>query len=127
MSKIHTHQVRVYYEDTDAGGVVYYSNYLKYAERARTEWLRDKGINQSELAETHDVLFAVRDATLDIQKPARLDDLLTVETEVVEQRKASFKMVQRIKRDNVLLVQIGVKIACISAAFKPIKIPDFIA
>ncbi|MFP3710910.1 YbgC/FadM family acyl-CoA thioesterase, partial [Paraburkholderia sp. SIMBA_009] len=70
-------QVRVYYEDTDAGGVVFYANYLKFLERARTEWLRDLGVNQSGLAASEQRLFVVRSLDMSYRKPARLDDLLT--------------------------------------------------
>ncbi len=120
----HQCNFRVYYEDTDAGGVVYYANYLKYAERARTEMLRDKGIIQTELAETEGLYFVVRHAELDIQKPARLDDLLTVSTIIEDKKGASVTMLQHIFKEEMLLARIKVKIACITKSFKPARLPN---
>ena len=81
--------VRVYYEDTDAGGVVYYANYLKFMERARTEWLRTRGFEQDVLIKEQDLVFAVRSLSIDYLRPARLDDLLQVRVTVSELRRAS--------------------------------------
>lgn len=120
MAKTHSFPVRVYYEDTDAGGVVYYANYLKFAERARTEALRSRGLNQSEL----DYFFVVRHAEIDLRKPARLDDLLTIETRVAEFGKASFVMEQAIARGKEALVAVTVKIACVGKDFRPKKLPE---
>lgn len=117
--------VRVYYEDTDAGGVVYYANYLKYAERARTEMLREAGVSQSVLAEEKGVVFVVRHVDADLQKPARLDDWLDIRTSLVEKRRASFLLEQRIYRDDVLLVVLRVKIAAVSReTFRPVAVPE---
>lgn len=116
--------MRVYYEDTDAGGVVYYANYLKFAERARTEMLRDSGISQQELWEREGIGFAVRHCVADYKKPARLDDLLTIETEVAETGKASITMQQRIKRSEELLVTLSVRLACIDNNFRPAALPE---
>ncbi len=124
MSRPHRVQFRVYYEDTDAGGVVYYANYLKFAERARTEWLRTLGFDQSTLAEKEGILFAVRHVEADIRRPARLDDLLTVETEVAEMRGARFHVKQDIKRDKSVPVTVLVEVACINSNFKPVRIPQ---
>jgi len=84
-------KVRVYYEDTDAGGIVYYANYLKYYERARTEWLRQKGIDQSLLATTERRLFVVKNVEIQYLRPARLDDELTIQTEVSHLGRASIR------------------------------------
>lgn len=119
----HQCQFRVYYEDTDAGGVVYYANYLKFAERARTELLRDRSLVQTDLAQTHDILFVVRHASLDLRAPARLDDLLTVETKVTSFGGASIEMTQDIFNAKGLCATIQVKIACITSSFSPIRIP----
>jgi len=119
--------VRVYYEDTDAGGVVYYANYLKFMERARTEWLRELGFEQDELITQHKVLFAVRRVELDYRQPARFNDALTVSVKVVETGKASLTFAQSIRResDKLLLCDGQVKIASLDAErFKPRSIPS---
>ena len=120
-------QLRVYYEDTDAGGVVYYANYLKFAERARTEMLRQLGVEQRSLAANHDILFIVRKAEIDLKSPARLDDELTIYTTIEETKPASLVMKQRICRDGNgpedELSVIRVKIACVNSAFKPTALP----
>jgi len=90
--------VRVYYEDTDSGGVVYYANYLKFMERARTEWLRSRGVEQDELVRAHDVIFAVRAAQLDYLRPARFNDLLAVSVEVTAHGRASLSFRQHVLR-----------------------------
>ncbi|TDY01668.1 tol-pal system-associated acyl-CoA thioesterase [Thiohalophilus thiocyanatoxydans] len=118
--------VRVYYEDTDAGGVVYYANYLRFMERARTEWLRKLGFEQDELIAQHDVLFAVRRVQVDYRQPARFNDSLVVSVKVVEAGKASLTFAQAICResDNTLLCEGKVKIASLEASsFKPRPIP----
>ena len=119
----HVFPVRVYYEDTDAGGIVYYANYLKFAERARTELLRLSGINQSVLISEQGVAFAVRQCSADFLKPARLDDALEVHTRVLQIRGASVEMAQSIKRDGVDMVKVGVKLACMSGFDRPSRIP----
>ena len=117
---------RVYYEDTDSGGVVYYANYLKYMERARTEWLRSFGIVQRELLREHDVLFAVRSAHVDYFAPAKLDDVLAVSVRVERQGKASITLHQEIKKEGEgrVLCCARVKVASLDASsFKPCPIP----
>ena len=115
--------LRVYYEDTDAGGVVYHANYLKFAERARTEMLRTLDAEQSNLAENYDVVFIVRRAEIDFKAPARLDDELTIHTTVQDIKPASLVMQQRILRGQDELSVILVKIACVNKAFKPTPLP----
>lgn len=119
----HVFPVRVYYEDTDAGGIVYYANYLKFAERARTELLRMTGINQSELISGEGVAFAVRQCSADFLKPARLDDVLEVHTRVIGVKGATVAMAQSIKRDGVDMVNVGVRLACLSGFTRPCRIP----
>ena len=92
--------VRVYYEDTDTGGVVYYANYLKFMERARTEWLRSLGLEQDKLSVEQGIIFAVRFAQLDYLRPARFNQLLSVSVEVVETRKASLTFNQEVIVSN---------------------------
>jgi|TARA_B100000929_G_C15474785_1_gene409099 acyl-CoA thioester hydrolase len=109
-------EIRVYYEDTDAGGVIFYANYLRFMERARTEWLRKIGFDHKMLVEKYKLLFAVRNLTIDYIKSGYLDDLLTITSKLVESRKASLIFQQNIKNENnELLSQADVKIACINA------------
>ncbi|MFT3756712.1 MAG: tol-pal system-associated acyl-CoA thioesterase [Pseudoxanthomonas sp.] len=115
---------RVYWEDTDAGGVVYHAQYLAFLERARTEALRSLGLGQENLRATHDVVFVVRDMQLDFLKPAKLDDLLDVRVQLQECRKASLVFAQSIVRDDVLLLTATVRVAAVKAsAFSPVAIP----
>lgn len=117
-------QLRVYYEDTDVGGVVYYANYLKYMERARSEWLRAQGLSNIELAREQGVLFAVRSVELDYHKPARLDDWLSVSAEVVRGGAASLVFRQDVRRGDELLCGGHIKLACLDAvAFSPRPLP----
>ena len=116
--------VRVYYEDTDSGGVVYYANYLKFLERARTEWLRAAGFEQSALAAVHNVVFIVRSIKLDYLKPARYDDQLTVSVEPREFGAARIETRQVVRRGHEDLVTAQVEIACVNtASFRPVRIP----
>ncbi len=109
-------QVRVYYEDTDAGGVVFYANYLRFMERARTEWLRSVGFEHEQIINEHGLIFAVRNVTIDYKKPARLDDLLTVTSELKSNRGASIIFQQSINNEkDELLTQAEVKVACLNA------------
>jgi len=130
--------IRVYYEDTDNGGIVYYANYLKFMERARTEWLRERGVEQDVLAEQQGLIFAVRSAQLDYFKPARFNQLLSVSVKVVEAGKASLTFDQTVlvaknlitnegsdgEQSSVLLCQGRIRIACLDAnSLKPRAIP----
>lgn len=123
---IHHSHYRVYYEDTDAGGVVYYANYLKFAERARTDALRALGIHQSNLWEKEHIGFVVTGCHLRFKGSARLDDELRVETQLKELKKVRMSMRQIIYRDTALLVELEVDIACVDRHFKPARIPDAI-
>ena len=115
--------MRVYYEDTDAAGIVYYANYLKYAERARTEMLRDLGNENARLMKTEGLAFAVRRCEVDFFKPARLDDLLSVETRLIDIDGASVVADQRVKRDNAELVRMELNLACLSLDGRPARLP----
>jgi acyl-CoA thioester hydrolase len=116
MSKEFTWQVRVYYEDTDAGGVVFYANYLRFMERARTEWLRSVGFEHEQLINNYDLIFAVKNVTIDYKKPGRLDDLLTITSSLIRHRGASITFQQSIKNEkDELLTQAEVKVACLNA------------
>lgn len=122
--------VRVYYEDTDSGGVVYYANYLRFMERARTERLRHMGIAQQAVRREAGILFAVRSAELEFLKPARLDDALLVSAEVVECRRASLVFEQAVylaENEAQVFCTARVRVACLDAdTLRPHPIPDFI-
>ncbi|MCF6259498.1 MAG: tol-pal system-associated acyl-CoA thioesterase [Gammaproteobacteria bacterium] len=126
--------VRVYYEDTDNGGVVYYANYLKFMERARTEWLRTRGVEQDVLIAQEGLIFAVRSVQLDYRKPARFNQLLSVSVSVAEIGKASLTFDQTVNlittegndavKSDLLLCQGQIRVACLDAnSFKPRAIP----
>ena len=118
---------RVYWEDTDGGGVVFYANYLKYMERARTEWLRSLGHAQSELAEKFGFVFAVVEVKVNYRKPARLDDEIVISCVPVPEGRASIRFQQVIKRGGTVLVEGEVRVACVDAkTFRPRGLPDFI-
>ncbi len=117
--------VRIYYEDTDAGGVVYYANYLKYMERARTEWLRQLGFEQNSLRQQHGVLFVVQRVSLDYHKPGRFNDLLEVSVRILRRGRASLELAQDVSRaQGEILCSSMVKIVCVDAAsFRPRALP----
>jgi len=119
-----TLQLRVYYEDTDAGAVVYYANYAKYLERGRTEWLRALGLEHRQLAAQTQRLFVVTRLALQYRKPARLDDLLTVRTGVAQARRASLEFAQSVWRADTLLCDATVQVACVHAqTLRPAALP----
>ena len=116
--------VRVYWEDTDAGGVVYYANYLKFMERARSEWLRASGFEQDALRDEAGVVFVVRRVTIDYLSPARFNDQLDVSVGLREAGRASLGVRQELMRGSDCLARAEVSLACVDAAnFKPVKMP----
>ena len=116
--------VRVYFEDTDAGGVVYYANYLKFMERARTEWLRQRGFEQDRLRAEAGVLFVVRSVSLDLRRPARFNDILAVSCRPTALGRVSVDITQAVLRDAVELATANVRLACVDAErFVPVAIP----
>lgn len=120
----HAWNVRVYYEDTDSGGVVYHSNYLNFMERARTEWLRVLGYEQTDLKQNLQIIFVVHSMAIDFKKPAKFNDLLVVKSELIKIGHGSLIFLQKITLDSQLLVKAQVKLACVSAiTFKPVVIP----
>jgi acyl-CoA thioester hydrolase len=123
-NRLHHITYRIYYEDTDAGGIVYHANYLRFAERARTEMLRVLQINQSELRERQGIGFVVRHCEIDFMAPARLDDIVTVETEVAEMGRSRFILHQHLKKGNQPLALVKVVIVTIDKSFRPTRIPD---
>jgi acyl-CoA thioester hydrolase len=120
----HRFPVRVYYEDTDAGGIVYHAQYLCFAERARTELLRHVGTDHRRLLAEHGGVFAVRRALVDFRRSARLDDALVVETRMLSCSGARLILRQDIKRDDELLVMIEVELAFISLDLRPRRLPS---
>ncbi|MGV7210138.1 tol-pal system-associated acyl-CoA thioesterase [Oxalobacteraceae bacterium A2-2] len=119
--------VRVYYEDTDAGGIVYYANYLKFFERARTEWLRAIGVNQHALLQQHDAMFVVKNVQADYHAPAKLDDELKLTLGIEKLGRASVMFVQQAWCGEQLLNSAKVKVGCVDGALRPRAIPDTVA
>jgi acyl-CoA thioester hydrolase len=122
---------RVYWEDTDGGGIVYYANYLRFLERARTEWLRSLGYSQQRLAQDPGIVFTVVSLNIDYRKPARLDDELVVTCVPSAEGAVTLRFAQQIYRKgadgNTLLVEAGVRVACVDAAtLRPRRLPDFL-
>jgi len=122
----HTFPIRVYYEDTDAAGIVYHANYLRFAERARTEALRMSGFDQSELMRDQGIGFVARRCVCEFLKPARLDDCLTIETRLEDISRVSITMRQIIRRDDDTLVTLEVKLAAVGANMKPARLPKLL-
>jgi acyl-CoA thioester hydrolase len=120
---VHHHNVKIYYEDTDAGGVVYYANYLRYMERARTELLAERGIDVSSY-HAKGYLFAVVNVDVQFKKPAVLGDLIDVTTEVQDVTNVTITLSHRIFRGETLLVEANVRLACIGKDGKPQRLPE---
>ena len=124
-NKSSLHKLRVYYEDTDSGGVVYYANYLKYLERARTECLRALGFEQRQLVNETGLAFAVRSLSVEYLKPAKLDDLLEVTTAVEDLGRAQVTFAQSIRREGETLLTATARVACLDlASGRPAAIPQ---
>jgi acyl-CoA thioester hydrolase len=117
--------VRVYFENTDAGGVVYHGEYVKFLERARTEWLRHLGFDHQALARTHRLVFIVSSLVIDFLKPARLDDMLAVSVHLESLGRVRCIFAQEVRREDEVLVKAKVTVACVTAeSFKPTEIPE---
>ncbi len=120
--------VRVYFEDTDAGGVVYHASYVRFMERARTEWLRTFGCTNTTLVKEFGVLFVVRSLKVDYLKPALLEDMLTVSAEIKEVGRSRVTLHQTVRRGDEVLVDGEVNLVCVTVgAFKPVAVPDLIS
>lgn len=124
---MHSFTLRVYYEDTDLAGIVYYANYLKYIERARSEWLRDLGVDQAGLKADQGVVFAVRRIEADYLKPARYDDLLTVTSGFVEHSGARLVLSQSVLRGEATLFAALVTLVCLDRDGRARRVPDIFA
>lgn len=128
MSAAFSFPIRVYWEDTDAGGVVYHASYVRFLERARTEWLRAQGVGQQALRDGEDLVLVIRGMTLDFHKPARLDDELQASVVLVERRPASLLIEQEISRGGQVLVRAQVRVAClVASSFRPRPLPEWLA
>lgn len=121
---MHQFHIRVYYEDTDAMGIVYYANYLRFTERARTEYLRAHGIDQSRMRAESGRMLAVRRLSAEYLAPARLDDVLTVATRLGAHGAARFTMHQQVLRGDAVLFAAEVEIVCISSDGRPVRFPE---
>lgn len=119
----HNFPIRVYYEDTDMAGIVFYANYLKYIERARSDWVRGKGVNQAELKEEDGLVFAVRRVEADYLAPAHFDEELVVETRPITVTGARLVLEQIVKRNCDLLFQAVVTLVCINETGQPVRLP----
>ena len=124
----HSINLRIYYEDTDAGGVVYHANHLRFCERGRTEYLRDLGFENSKLREEHDMFFVVRDLQASYRKPAFLDDYLRLDTTITELRKTRFVMKQSLYRHDELIFEMDATVVCVhtdeNRVTKAVQMPD---
>lgn len=119
----HRHSLRVYYEDTDLAGIVYYANYLKFIERARSEWVRGLGVDQGRLRDEAGIVFAVRRVEADYLRPAKFDDILDVETALVTLGGARIVLRQEVRRGDEVLFAAVVTLVCLTAAGQPARLP----
>lgn len=125
MPSVFSWPVRVYYEDTDAGGIVFYANYLKFFERARTEWLRAANVGQQALRDEHGAIFVVKNASIDYHAPARLDDALNLTLSIEKLGRASVQFLQQAWHGDILLASATVKVGCVDAVtLRPRALPD---
>ena len=126
MSKQFKHKVKIYYEDTDAGGVVYYANYLKYLERARSEAIYSLGLTNTNLQKDHDTLIIVKSCNIEYKKPAKFEDQLEIISSILSKTKTSFTMLQIIKKNEEIISEATVQLVTVNKEGKPIKIPEIL-
>ena len=126
MSKIFNHKLKVYYEDTDAGGVVYYANYLKYFERARTEALANIGLSNLKIKDDYNALIIVKSCSIDYKKSAFLEDELNIKSHIISITKTSFTMSQTIIKNKIVIAEAKVHLVFVNEKAKPIKIPKLV-
>ncbi len=119
----HNFSVRVYFEDTDAGGVVYHTSFLRFAERARTELLRSLGISHQSLEDKEGIIIAVRSCNAEYLKPARLDDMLEITSGNIIPEATGLKLSQTIRRGEEILVSVGVRLVCVNKKGRPVRLP----
>lgn len=121
---VHDYPVRIYYDDTDAGGVVYHANYLKLCERARTESLRHMGFENTKIRAEHGAIIVVKSLEAEYLSPSKLDDLLTIQTRILSVKNTSFVMEQKAIRDNACIFSMNIVLVFINEEGRPTKIPD---
>ena len=126
MSKQFKYKVKIYYEDTDAGGVVYYANYLKYLERARSEAIYSLGLTNTNLQKDHDTLIIVKSCNIEYKKPAKFEDELEIISSILSKTKTSFTMLQTIKKNEEIISEATVQLVTVNKEGKPIKIPEIL-
>ena len=126
MSKQFKHKVKIYYEDTDAGGVVYYANYLKYLERARSEAIYSLGLTNTNLQKDHDTLIIVKSCNIEYKKPAKFEDELEIISSILSKTRTSFTMLQIIKKNEEIISEATVQLVTVNKEGKPIKIPEIL-
>ena len=119
--------VKVYYEDTDSGGVVYYANYLKFTERARTNMIQELGFKLNQLKDDYDCLFIVKKVNCEYLQSTKLEDILEVHSKIIQVKNASFELEQNIYRNNKIIFQSNIIMVCVNTKGKPKKIPENIA
>ena len=122
----HELDIRVYYEDTDAGGIVYYANYFKFCERGRTELLRAAGFENKPLMDREGFMFVVRKLEADYLAPAFLDDIVTMKTSLSAMNNASFAMKQSLYKHDQLIFEANVTLVCVTKSGKPTRVPDYL-
>ena len=126
MSKQFKHKVKIYYEDTDAGGVVYYANHLKYLERARSEAIYSLGLTNTNLQKDHDTLIIVKSCNIEYKKPAKFEDELEIISSILSKTRTSFTMLQIIKKNEEIISEATVQLVTVNKEGKPIKIPEIL-
>ena len=126
MSKYFKYKFKIYYEDTDSGGVVYYANYLKYLERARSEAIYSLGLTNTNLQRNHDTLIIVKSCNIEYKKPAKFEDELEIISSILSKTKTSFTMLQIIKKNEEIISEATVQLVTVNKESKPIKIPEIL-
>ena len=126
MSKYFKYKFKIYYEDTDSGGIVYYANYLKYLERARSEAIYSLGLTNTNLQKDHDTLIIVKSCNIEYKKPAKFEDELEIISSILSKTKTSFTMLQIIKKNDEIISEATVQLVIVNKKGKPIKIPEIL-
>jgi len=126
MSKYFKYKFKIYYEDTDSGGIVYYANYLKYLERARSEAIYSLGLTNTNLQKDHDTLIIVKSCNIEYKKPAKFEDELEIISSILSKTKTSFTMLQIIKKNKEIISEATVQLVTVNKEGKPIKIPEIL-
>ena len=126
MSKYFKYKFKIYYEDTDSGGIVYYANYLKYLERARSEAIYSLGLTNTNLQKDHDTLIIVKSCNIEYKKPAKFEDELEIISSILSKTRTSFTMLQIIKKNEEIISEATVKLVTVNKEGKPIKIPEIL-